>query len=723
LTDAHAVIHLTPEQCRFRTPLDDTTSDDGARCGMVGRLIGVRDPRVDAVTYDACQACCRSLGPPDSVNPVVASLVYRMAGEIERSGGVPGCDAHQARLVRARVANHLSFISARLPDRCFPPADLPSGARETSSPGGASRPGVLRWQVGLLTAPRGNPVIQQTLVSLQAAGFSQVDIFAEPGSWLPPAAGRQRTLIHQHRLGNLTNFYNTLAALYERAPDADAFAVFQDDVRVAHGAKEWCEREFWPLGAGLVSLFTARPHARPQAGWCLLSPGFYRVCGAQALVFRRDVLRRFLADPLVIKSLQIHHEGDDAVLASWAARHHEPIAYHTPSLVQHMGHVSSIYVVTGTDPRNFADAVDSVEQLPAWRPPPRRPGKIGLVGWHTATGLGYQNYDLAKHLNVDRWLVPSHPELPPLPRPELPCRTDYLASDGNAHSLRRWLKGLDWLLFAETPCCPQIVHAAREIDVNVACIPNWEFLHPEFDWLARVDLMICPTRHTYRHVCDWKQRYGFGWEVLFAACPIDGEAFPFRQRTRCDRFVFINGWGGGRPRRLDGSRVSYHRKGAELIVEAAKMAPQLSFVVYSQTQLDGLPRGVELRAPPVDNHRLYDDGDVCVQPSHYEGIGLQLLECQAAGMPLITTDAPPMNEHQPLDVVAARDWEIVQLFSDQPIASQVMSAEDLVEVLRRWHGADISEASLRAREFMEREHSFPAFRKVIEAKLVAYPRI
>jgi glycosyltransferase involved in cell wall biosynthesis len=234
--------------------------------------------------------------------------------------------------------------------------------------------------------------------------------------------------------------------------------------------------------------------------------------------------------------------------------------------------------------------------------------------------------------------------------------------------------------------------------------------------------MICPSYHTYRHACDWKRRYCYGWDVIYVPCPIDTEAFPFRQRTRCDRFVFINGWGGGRPRRLDGSHVSYGRKGAELIVEAARKAPDLPFVAYSQVELSGLPPNVELRRAAADHRRLYDDGDVCVQPSHYEGIGLQLLECQAAGMPLITTDAPPMNEYQPLDAIPVRGWDIVQVWGDQPIASQMMDAGDLVDVLRRWHRADIGQASLRARQFIECEHSWQNFRQVVDSKLVAYPR-
>jgi glycosyltransferase involved in cell wall biosynthesis len=41
---------------------------------------------------------------------------------------------------------------------------------------------------------------------------------------------------------------------------------------------------------------------------------------------------------------------------------------------------------------------------------------------------------------------------------------------------------------------------------------------------------------------------------------------------------------------------------------------------------------------------LYNCGDVYVYPSRLDGIGLTLAEASASGMPVITTDAPPMNE-------------------------------------------------------------------------------
>jgi hypothetical protein len=277
------------------------------------------------------------------------------------------------------------------------------------------------------------------------------------------------------------------------------------------------------------------------------------------------------------------------------------------------------------------------------------------------------------------------------------------------------------VLFVERPYLPDLVSLARAQQVSVACVANWEWLNANWKWLNLVDLMICPTRFTYRHLSDWKRRYGFGWELVYVAWPIDCDRFAFRQRNRCERFVFVNGWGGGRPRSVDGSRIGYRRKGFALIAEAARLAAHLPWLIYSQdTNLPPLPSHCEVRPAPVNNARLYELGDVCVQPSHWEGLGLQLLECQAAGMPLVTTDAPPMNEHRPLRTIPVAGTEVITLGQQLFLSSQWMNARDLVAVLEGVHGMDLHQASRQARDFVEQEHSWSEARSTLLAKLATH---
>jgi glycosyltransferase involved in cell wall biosynthesis len=111
----------------------------------------------------------------------------------------------------------------------------------------------------------------------------------------------------------------------------------------------------------------------------------------------------------------------------------------------------------------------------------------------------------------------------------------------------------------------------------------------------------------------------------------------------------------------------------------------------------------------VHNALLYCEGDVCVQPSHWEGLGLPLLECQAAGMPLITTSLPPMCEHEPWALIPATE-EAAYLSSSLCISAARIRPEDLASVLRAAYGRRIGAASKLARRFIERNHSWPVAR-------------
>ena len=83
--------------------------------------------------------------------------------------------------------------------------------------------------------------------------------------------------------------------------------------------------------------------------------------------------------------------------------------------------------------------------------------------------------------------------------------------------------------------------------------------------------------------------------------------------------------------------------------------PDARLVIKGQVEreLDLLRRGADrdprvevvLEDLPTDEHlRLFATADVCVAPSRWEGLGLHLYESMALGLPVITNDAPPMNE-------------------------------------------------------------------------------
>lgn len=709
----------TPEQCPLRETLRLETGAETFVCSLVGQITGLQEKWRSEVRPDACEACCRFTLPSASqANPVVASLAYEAASAVLEEGKASAGQMQEAAQTRQYAIGRLAVAAGRSPPTSAtarPPTypEKPHVVPVPDPPAGTSSG--LTWAAGLLTAPRPKPTIRHTFQSLQDAGFKSVHVFAEPGSWIPEELRCLPITVHGRPLGNLGNFLTSLATLFVMHPNADCYAIFEDDIEVARGLRPWCDRQFWPQDTGLVSLFTSRIYSDDRMGWRILKLGFYRTFGALALVFRRDVLQEFLTDGRAFQFRAVRRHGSDAVLGEWATRRGTGIAYHTPSLVQHIGATSAIAEEGhGFGRAAVADAVASVQGLTVWTPPAREPGKIGLVGWNTASGLGYQNRDIAAHLPIHKWLVPEHSEYPALPRPRLRCSVDRVPRNMVPDDLKGWLRGLDWVLFVELPYIDRIAQHARAQDVSVACVPNWEWTNLKLDWVNYVDLMICPTRHTYELISDWKRRFGFAWDVVHVPWPVDSKRFPFRRREKCRRFLFINGTGGCRGRRPDGSLTDYRRKGCEVLFEAASMVPEIPLIVYSQIHdVPHAPANVDVRKGPRRNEHLYREGDVCVQPSHWEGLGLQFLECQAAGLPLVTTDSPPMNEYQPLRAVPVAETEIVSVHGNHPLTSNKLDPADLAATLEGLFESDISAASENARRFAVREHSWERAAKLL----------
>jgi glycosyltransferase involved in cell wall biosynthesis len=578
----------------------------------------------------------------------------------------------------------------------------------------------LTWAVGILTAPRNPPTLFATIESLQKAGFPKLHVFAEPGAVLPAPTSELTVVQHQQRKGPLRNFAIACQSLLNTYPNADCYAVFEDDVSAAIGLRSWCDMEFWPGDHAIISLYTSRVFCDSRPGWQTLNLGRYRTFGALALVFRKNELVDFLSDPQVGRFIVSGKVGADGVVGEWALKRCIGIAYHSPSLVQHEGKTSSL---AGHAPGRVgrAIAVDHVQSISSWLPPKPRPGRVGLVGWNTRTGLGYQNRDIAVHLPVAKWLAPRHPRYRRQSKPCMPG--EYCAPwrrKLRTRDLHAWLSGLDWLLFVEQPYIPQLVLLARDLGISVACVPNWEWLTVGLGWLPYVDLMICPTRLTYDMLSEWRSDLGFAWDIAYVPWPIHPQHFAFRRRERCRTFLFANGTGGVPAKRLDGTWTTYQRKGINLISDTAKLLKDVPFILFSQEAiLPAMSRNVEVRPAPKDNRDLYKDGDVCVQPSHWEGLGLQLLECQAAGLPLVTTNAPPMNECRPFRTVAVSETELVFVCGNQPVDSHLVRPEALAGVLDAIYGIDLRAASEQARDYIERERSWHGLRTAISSNLKA----
>jgi glycosyltransferase involved in cell wall biosynthesis len=120
----------------------------------------------------------------------------------------------------------------------------------------------------------------------------------------------------------------------------------------------------------------------------------------------------------------------------------------------------------------------------------------------------------------------------------------------------------------------------------------------------------------------------------------------------------------------------------------------MPLLVRSQSA-ESWPPNTEVLAPVKENNQLYEQGSVLLMPHTVDGIGLELLEAMASGMPVIATDGQPWNEHPLLDKIRCtkhrkRVKRIIDWHEADPAS--------LVRVCKRWLGKDISEQSKAARE-------------------------
>lgn len=99
-----------------------------------------------------------------------------------------------------------------------------------------------------------------------------------------------------------------------------------------------------------------------------------------------------------------------------------------------------------------------------------------------------------------------------------------------------------------------------------------------------------------------------------------------------------------------------NRKGTELLVKAfikGKLYENSELLIHAQKSLkntfgieteDLEKYNIKIIEETVGAPGLYYMGDVYVYPTKLEGLGLTLYEAMSSGLPVITTDFPPMNE-------------------------------------------------------------------------------
>lgn len=189
---------------------------------------------------------------------------------------------------------------------------------------------MIKWAVGVTTAPREPSTLYKTQWSIRAAGWDRFAVFADG----------------EARIGPYLNFLAALQGLVSSKPSADAFVVFQDDISVSEDLRSWLEGD-WQFQCllehdptcptGVISLYTAAPNHVEEPGWRELEFPATKL-GALAYVFPSESARAFLAFP----PSRTAARGTDVQVARWCRDTRREYWCHSPSFVMHTGHQSAL---------------------------------------------------------------------------------------------------------------------------------------------------------------------------------------------------------------------------------------------------------------------------------------------------------------------------------------------------------------------------------------------
>lgn len=200
----------------------------------------------------------------------------------------------------------------------------------------------MKWAYGVTAhVSRADSLLVRTVESLNCAGFLDPLIFMDGYCGELPSAISSSFLLERPNIGAFGNFYLGLVELHMRYPNADRYAMFQDDLVCCRNLREYLDKTAFPA-KGYLNLYTWACNEKPVRGFTL-SDQWGR--GAVALVFSNEGLRLLLSTTSFVNHRKNVHNGhkaiDKAVMEAYKSVGWREFV-HNPSLVQHTGLVRSI---------------------------------------------------------------------------------------------------------------------------------------------------------------------------------------------------------------------------------------------------------------------------------------------------------------------------------------------------------------------------------------------
>lgn len=325
--------------------------------------------------------------------------------------------------------------------------------------------------------------------------------------------------------------------------------------------------------------------------------------------------------------------------------------------------------------------------------------RISVVGWAGDSGVGRELIDAIRNLPILSAFVLENPAKPT--RKDLLHLPYFLSRGAGESDMNQFLDAYkpDTILSWEVPGSWKYPAIWRRRGIRWVHVVHWDWFAPAYMDAWRSAHLVSPNR-----MCQNGLK-GLGLESTWLPVPIDTKRLQFKLRKKAETFISVYGFGGQDERRSLSEVFSAWRM--------MKAPPRLLILAQKDpVEMDGNPvPGAEVSVENVpEPSDLYDVGDIAVQPSRYEGVGVSLLEAQARGLPVITTNAPPMNEIvRDLLVPVARTLDI--RIMGKALPSFVPSSDGLLTLVQSICGTDISHLSRKARGMVEKEFSWDVLRE------------
>lgn len=314
--------------------------------------------------------------------------------------------------------------------------------------------------------------------------------------------------------------------------------------------------------------------------------------------------------------------------------------------------------------------------------------RIGTVCYATSRGLGHLAKSFIDHGVVTDIFVIEHSGVPTnwdwYPNaPHTPIKRM------DRSLLRDFASKMDAMLFFETPFDWSILGYCREKGIKTflmtmyECTPKHRPHEP--------DVFICPSLLDIQY---------FPERSVFLPIPVDTQKTPWKLRERAETFIHNGGYLGLRG-----------REGTTLLIDAMDhVKSPIRLILRVQENVKGIhlynaqtnPK-IDYRPETIPYGELYATGDVAVMPQKFNGCSLPIQEAYASGLLVMTTNRFPMNWWLPTEPMIPIRGSITVSIGGAYLnfEESVIAPSDIAATIDYWYGKDISEFSLRAKQWAE----------------------